>query len=158
PVQKTLPTGHRVVHGHEGTIFLIGEGATPKGDRPFLDRLDLGTLKTTRVFQSPADAFEKPMALLAADGSSVLTRHESPTERPTYARVAADGKRQALTDYPDPAPALRGISRQLVTYERADGVPLSFTLYLPPGYKKGERLPAVVWAYPREFADPSTAG
>jgi dipeptidyl aminopeptidase/acylaminoacyl peptidase len=158
PVQKTLPTGHRVVHMDQGAIFLIGEGATPQGDRPFLDRLDLGTQKTARLFQSPGDAFEKPMALLAVDGSTFLTRHESPTEPPNYVRVAADGKRQALTDYPDPAPALRGISRQLVTYERADGVPLSFTLYLPPGHKKGERLPAVVWAYPREFVDPTTAG
>ena len=34
----------------------------------------------------------------------------------------------------------------------------SCTLYLPPGYKAGTRLPAVVWAYPREFNDPETAG
>jgi dipeptidyl aminopeptidase/acylaminoacyl peptidase len=53
---------------------------------------------------------------------------------------------------------LRGIKKQLVTYKRADGVQCSFTLYLPPGYKEGTRLPTVVWAYPLEFNDPGTAG
>jgi dipeptidyl aminopeptidase/acylaminoacyl peptidase len=36
-------------------------------------------------------------------------------------------------------------------------VPLSFTLYLPPNYKEGTKLPAVVWAYPYEFSDADTA-
>ena len=45
-----------------------------------------------------------------------------------------------------------------MTYKRADGVPLSFTLYLPPDYKEGTRLPAFIWAYPREFTDADTAG
>ncbi|HKP72648.1 MAG TPA: prolyl oligopeptidase family serine peptidase, partial [Pyrinomonadaceae bacterium] len=63
-----------------------------------------------------------------------------------------------LTNFPDPTPQLRDIKKQLVTYKRADGVQLSFTLYLPPGYKEGTRLPTVVWAYPLEFNDASTAG
>jgi dipeptidyl aminopeptidase/acylaminoacyl peptidase len=65
---------------------------------------------------------------------------------------------RALTSFPDPTPQLRGIKKQLVTYKRADGVQCSFTLYLPPGYKAGTRLPTVVWAYPLEFTDPATAG
>ena len=45
-----------------------------------------------------------------------------------------------------------------VTYKRKDGVDLSGTLYLPPGYKAGsERLPMFVWAYPREFVDAAAA-
>ena len=43
-------------------------------------------------------------------------------------------------------------------YKRDDGVDLSFTLYLPPNYKKGDRLPALLWAYPREFTNAATAG
>ena len=54
---------------------------------------------------------------------------------------------------PDPTPQLRGITKRLVKYKRADGVDLSFTLYLPPGYKEGTRLPAMVWAYPLDYAD-----
>jgi len=65
---------------------------------------------------------------------------------------------KALTEYPDPTPQIKGITKQLVTYKRQDGVPLSFTLYLPPGYKKDQPLPTVVWAYPLEYNDASTAG
>ncbi len=63
-----------------------------------------------------------------------------------------------LTSYPDPTPELRGISKQLLRYERPDGVPLSATLYLPAGYEEGTRLPLFVWAYPLEYSDPSVAG
>ncbi|MDQ3179955.1 MAG: prolyl oligopeptidase family serine peptidase, partial [Acidobacteriota bacterium] len=63
-----------------------------------------------------------------------------------------------LTEFKDPTPQLRGIKKQLVKYKRADGQDLSFTLYLPPNYKEGTRLPTVVWAYPLEFTDAATAG
>jgi dipeptidyl aminopeptidase/acylaminoacyl peptidase len=65
---------------------------------------------------------------------------------------------KALTRFRDAAPQLRAIRKHLVTYERADGVKLSFTLYLPPEYRKGTRLPTVFWSYPVEFNDPATAG
>jgi dipeptidyl aminopeptidase/acylaminoacyl peptidase len=55
-------------------------------------------------------------------------------------------------------PQLRGVEKRRVTYQRADGVPLSFTLYLPPNYKPGTKLPTVVWAYPLEYNDADTAG
>ena len=32
------------------------------------------------------------------------------------------------------------------------------TLYTPPGYKKGDRVPLILWAYPREFGDADSAG
>jgi dipeptidyl aminopeptidase/acylaminoacyl peptidase len=99
------------------------------------------------------------IGLVGDDGRTFITRHESPTEPPNYAlRTAGASSGRWLTRFPDPAPQLRGITKKLVTYQRADGVPLSFTLYLPPGYKEGERLPTVVWAYPREFNDADTAG
>ncbi len=63
-----------------------------------------------------------------------------------------------ITEFKDPAPQLRGITKQLVQYKRADGVDLSFTLYLPPGYKEGTRLPTIVWAYPESFTDAGVAG
>jgi dipeptidyl aminopeptidase/acylaminoacyl peptidase len=53
---------------------------------------------------------------------------------------------------------VRSITKQLFMYQRPDGVDLSFTLYLPPDYKPGTRLPTVIWAYPREFEDADAAG
>jgi dipeptidyl aminopeptidase/acylaminoacyl peptidase len=137
--------------------FLIGEGSSPEGDRPFLDRLNLETLQTERLFRSPSDSYELPVAVLDAAAPTFLTRRESPAAPPNYFVHEADTAR-ALTHFPDPAPRLRGIIAQLVTYKRADGVRCSFTLYLPPGYREGTRLPTVLWAYPREYNDPETAG
>ena len=141
-----------------GYLFLTGEGAGPDGDRPFLDRLDPVTNKTERLFQCDKEHYESVVALLSEDGSRFLTRRESPTEAPNYFIRDTKGTLTAFTNFPDPAPQLKGIQKQLVKYKRADGVDLSFTLYLPPGYKAGTRLPTVVWAYPIEFNDADTAG
>ena len=51
--------------------------------------------------------------------------------------AGADAKR-AVTQFKDPQPQIRDILRQYVTYKRKDGVTLSGTLYLPPGYKQGD--------------------
>jgi dipeptidyl aminopeptidase/acylaminoacyl peptidase len=73
-------------------------------------------------------------------------------------RVAGAGSRKPITSFTDTTPQLRQIKQQLVTYKRADGVQLSFTLFLPPGYKEGTRLPTILYAYPLEYNDADTAG
>jgi dipeptidyl aminopeptidase/acylaminoacyl peptidase len=104
--------------------------------------------------------------------TTFLTRRESPTDPPNFyarkvgsaVRNSAKGEAQRrstlrpITRFPDPTPQLRGIRREIVTYAREDGVPLSFTLMLPPGYQKGTKLPTVVYAYPLEYSDANTAG
>ncbi len=142
----------------DGAVLLYGLGATPQGDRPFLNRFFLDTRETSRLFRSPENAYETLVAVLSDDGSRLIVRRESPREPPNYYIRDAAGAMKALTHYTDPTPQLRGITKQLVTYKRNDGVALSFTLYLPPDYKPGTRLPTVVWAYPREFGDADTAG
>jgi dipeptidyl aminopeptidase/acylaminoacyl peptidase len=88
-----------------------------------------------------------------------LSRYESPTEPPNYYLCKVGEEfRKPLTHFRDPARPLRSIQKQLVTYQRPDGVQLSFTLYLPPDYQPGQRLPTVMWAYPLEFSDARTAG
>lgn len=159
PVFRTLPSGHVAILQYQDWLYLAGAGASPEGDRPFLDRLHLQTLKTERLFHCDDKSYEYFVDLLSDDGAKFLTRYENPTEPPNYfVRRAGEPTRTALTAYPDPAPQLRAIRKQLVTYQRPDGVQLSFTLYLPPDYKEGERRPTVVWAYPREYTDPGTAG
>jgi dipeptidyl aminopeptidase/acylaminoacyl peptidase len=159
PLMQTLANGKRVIRQNGNSIFLVGAGASPKGEFPFLDRFDLQSLKAERLFQCADGNFEAPSTLISDDGSRFITRHESPTEPPNFfVRTTGSAEKRALTNFPDPAPQLRGITKQIVTYKRADGVPLSFTLYLPPNYKQGERLPTIVWAYPLEFSDAGTAG
>ena len=102
--------------------------------------------------------YESVVAILDDKGPVILTRRESPSEPPNYHwHDLPSGKSAPITNFPDPAPQLRSITKQLVTYKRPDGVQLSFTLYLPPDYKPGTRLPTVVWAYPMEFTDVDTA-
>jgi dipeptidyl aminopeptidase/acylaminoacyl peptidase len=140
-------------------IYLTGAGASPEGERPFLDRLDLTTLKSERLFRSDATAYESVVGLLDDGAAKVLTRRETRTQPPNYAVLELKGGgRRAVTDFKDPHPQITAAERMLVTYKRKDGVGLSGTIYLPPGHKKGERLPMLVWAYPREFADADSAG
>ncbi|MBI1752138.1 MAG: S9 family peptidase [Acidobacteria bacterium] len=157
-VSRLLPNGQTALLQQGGGLFLVGRGATPEGDRPFLDRLDPATLKTERRFRCGEGLFESP-AFLLPDGR-FITRRESPAEAPNYVLHGAEAKAEtrALTAFKDPLPELRKIQKKLVKYTRPDGVALSFTMYLPPDYKAGERRPAVVWAYPMEFTDASTAG
>jgi dipeptidyl aminopeptidase/acylaminoacyl peptidase len=159
PVTVAAPSGRPLVQVHDGRIYLSGSGASPQGDRPFLDRMDLATFAKERLWQCEGESYETVVDVLSEDGGIVLTRFETTSEPPTYfVRDLNSGKRTRITDFPDPAPQLRGIHRELVTYEREDGVPLSATLYLPAGYESDRPLPLVVWAYPREFTDRDTAG
>jgi dipeptidyl aminopeptidase/acylaminoacyl peptidase len=173
PVYKTLPNGFRVIEQDGEFIHLSGQGASTEGDRPFLDKFSLKTLKAERLFRSEKTSYESFIAWFDRGAKTFLTRHESPTEPPNFFvrtlgsrpnATAAEGEprwsstSQAVTHFTDPTPQIRGITKRLVKYKRADGVDLSFTLYLPPGYKEGTRLPAVVWAYPLDYADPQMAG
>lgn len=165
PVSINLPDDTWVVRvegdGDAAALFLDGEGATPDGDRPFLDRLALAPdSKPERLFESPVDSWASFVSFV--DGTdTIVLRREGPHDPPDWFRHSlANAESVALTELPHPHPGLDGIGKQLLTYEREDGVPLSATLYTPPGFdpESGERLPLVIWAYPLEYVDSSTAG
>jgi dipeptidyl aminopeptidase/acylaminoacyl peptidase len=156
PVLKTGPDGRRTVMQLGDELLLSGPGASPSGDQPFLDRFNLATGKAQRLFQSKT-GYESIVAVLDDSGTRLLTRRESPTDPPNYF-IREGAMLKPLTKFTDPMPQAAGIKKQLVNYKRADGVPLSFTLYLPANYKPGTRLPTLMWAYPYEFSDTDTAG
>ncbi len=166
PVTKILPNGNSVIRQNGDDIFLTGAGSSPEGDRPFFRRMNLKTLKTEEIFRSGTEIYESFLGMIDENGTTFLTRKESIVEPPNvyFHQVCPVGTQciavvdRKVTDFADPTPQLRGIRKQLVKYKRADGVDLSFTLYTPPGYKEGTRLPTVVWAYPLEFTDAATAG
>ena len=139
--------------------FLIGLGASSEGDRPFLDRFDLATARSDRLWRSEAPYFEQPVALLDAEKIRFLTRRESLTDVPNYfVRDLSSGSLVAVTQFKDPAPQFAGVTKQLITYARPDGVQLSATLYLPAGYDKAQGpLPFLLWAYPQEFRSAAAA-
>lgn len=159
PVMTTLKTGDRVVLQDKDWIYLSGGGASPNGDHPFLDRMNLKTMKKERLFQCQDPGYESFIAFSGPSRDQFIASYESRTEPPNYFLTSLKtGKRKALTDFKDPAPQLTAVKKELIKYKRDDGVELSGTLYLPADHKPGTRLPVVVWAYPLEYNDRGTAG
>lgn len=141
------------------SAFLVGQGASPEGDRPFLDRIDLASGRTERLWRSAAPHYEEVVAVLDNRGRQVITRRESTSEVPNYfLRDLGSRRVTQLTRFTDPAPEFAGVSREMIRYTRADGVELSATLYLPAGYDRSKGpLPFLLWAYPREFRSAAAA-
>ncbi|HEY2091349.1 MAG TPA: prolyl oligopeptidase family serine peptidase [Thermoanaerobaculia bacterium] len=158
PVLTYGTLGRQELRRRGSSIYLIGLGASPEGDRPFLDKFDLASLTSTRLFRSTAPSYEQPLVMI--DDNTVLTRRESVTEPPNYfVRDLRDHTTRALTQTPNPVPQLASASKELIHYKRADGLDLSGTLYLPPGYdqKRDGALPVLMWAYPEEFKSAKAA-
>lgn len=146
------------------TVLMAGEGASPEGSKPFLDSLDLASKKKQRLFQSSGSVYEHVVDVISNDASVLITRRETPEQRPNYfvrdLKKAGDAQLSALTRFPHPLPQLIGIQKEVIHYKRADGVDLHATLYLPPNYdaKRDGPLPLLMWAYPQEFKSASAAG
>nr|HEX4315327.1 prolyl oligopeptidase family serine peptidase [Kofleriaceae bacterium] len=173
PLHEVLPNGVAVVRLDGTAMYLAGAGASPDGDRPFLDRYDLATKKTERLFRCDKASFEQVLALPNHNGGkTVLTWHQTPSEPPNaFVRTLGDviasapageagvaSTAKQITHVADPAPAVRAIKKRLVKYKRKDGTELSFTLYTPPDYKEGTRVPAILYAYPLDYASAAQAG
>ena len=159
PVTTTHPTGEQVILQDKDWIYLDGSGASPRGDYPFLDRMNVRSLKKERLFQCQDSTYEAFVDFDGASRSRIITRFETSSQPPNfYLLDLKTKKRKALTDFTDPAQQFSGVRKELIKYKREDGVELSGTLYLPAGHQPGQRLPAVVWAYPLEYSDQATAG
>jgi len=165
PLTRTLANGFGVLAADDGKLFFSGSGASPEGDRPFLDRYQVGGAdqrgdKLDRLFHCRSGYYETVVAMLTRDGGQLLIRRESTDVFPNYVVVdQTSGSETQLTQMTDPTKELtKKITKKLLTYDRADGVPLSATLYLPPDHRPGQRLPFLVWAYPREYNSASNAG
>ncbi len=162
PVTEPNAAGFPVMRfAGDGRVLMTGPGATREGEYPFLAAMDLTSGESERLWTSATGDYESVVGILDDDARRLVTRRETRNDPPNlYVRNLDAQAPDALTTFPDPAPQLAGVTRQLVTYTRADGVPLSGTLYLPAGYDK-ERdgpLPLVMWAYPAEFTDAAVAG
>ena len=162
PLTEPNEQGRYVMQFTEaGHVLMEGSGATRAGSYPFIAALDLATGTSERLWTSAPGEYETVVGLLDPAGRRLLTRRETKLEPPNLMiRDRTTGATTTLTDFPDPAPQLANVSRELIAYTRADGVQLSGTLYLPEGYDKDRDgpLPLVMWAYPAEFTDAAVAG
>ncbi|BAZ07545.1 S9 family peptidase [Calothrix sp. NIES-3974] len=162
PILKLNAFGKRVLRfTSDGQgIYWSGRGVSPQGVYPFLDCLNLETLAVERIWQCADPYYESIFAILDDTAQQRITVRQSQTEPPNFFWYTDTGDRVRLTDYQDPAPEFAGISKEVVRYQREDGVQLSAQLYLPSGYEpqRDGALPMLFWVYPQEFKNPEYAG
>jgi dipeptidyl aminopeptidase/acylaminoacyl peptidase len=143
-------------------MYLIGRGHSKEGQFPFIDEFDMTTLKTKRLYQSTLkDKKEDLLSIEDLKKGDVLVMVQSATEYPNYYfRNTKSKKLTPITSFKNPFESLNKVHKEVITYKRKDGLELSGTLYLPAGYDKTkkEKLPLLIWAYPREFKDMASAG
>ncbi len=163
PEFKRSEYGTMVLHTVDDgqTLLMTGNGASPRGNRPFIRKFDLDTKESTELWRSEAPIYEFVVSVIDKEGTQFITRREQVDVQPNYyIRNLDNDELKQLTFFEHPTPELKDVQKELIQYERSDGVQLSATLYLPPNYDK-ERdgpLPTVVWAYPREFRSADAAG
>ncbi len=160
-ITKPMARGfHVLLAGQTRSIlFLFGQGASPRGDIPFMSMFNLDDKVRIKVWESESLYYETPLSVINMNKKLILTRRESVEEPPNYCLRDLNTKTfKKLTDYPHPYPFLKKAEKRVLRYKREDGVDLTADLYLPPGYKEGVKLPVLMWAYPSEFKSKSAAG
>jgi len=141
--------------------YLIGDGYTEEGQFPFVEKFDLNSLKKTRLYTSKLEDKLENLIEYNPKKDQLLVRIESANEYPNYyykSLVKRKGPVQ-LTDFENPYKSIQNVHKEVITYKRDDGLELSGTLYLPVGYdmEKKEKMPMILWAYPREYKDKNSA-
>lgn len=154
--------GRYVIATENNNAYLIGDGHTKEGQFPFIDELNLKTLKTKRLYTSKMkDKKEDLMSIEDYKKGDVLVMIQSKNDYPNYYfRNIKSGKLTPITTFKNPFESIKNVYKEVIKYKRKDGVDLSGTLYLPAGYDrtKKEKLPLLIWAYPAEFKDKNSAG
>ncbi|WP_294330774.1 prolyl oligopeptidase family serine peptidase [uncultured Chryseobacterium sp.] len=155
--------GRLVVDMKGGKSYLIGAGFTKDGQHPFLDEVDMKTLKKKRLYTSNLkNAKEEIIDILNPSKGEVLTIQQSSSQYPNYFKKnIKSNKEEAVTNFANPFESIKDVYKEVITYKRNDGVTLTGTLYLPANYDrkaKKEKLPLLIWAYPTEYKDKNTAG
>jgi len=161
-VTKVNKYGKDVIQQKDGNVFLIGDGYSDAGVFPFVDKLNLASGETERLYQAEEkDKLETIYYAVDLGKGDFVCRMQSPKEYPNYyIRNINDKSLKPITSFENPYKVMENVHKEVINYKREDGLDLSATLYLPAGYdqKSKEKLPMLLWAYPREFKDASTAG
>ncbi|MBP6431038.1 MAG: prolyl oligopeptidase family serine peptidase [Ferruginibacter sp.] len=146
----------KLVNGN--TLLMRGAGASAKGDLPFLRSFNINTKESKEIWRCAEPYYESVSAIVDYDKMSFITSKQSQNETPNF-YLYTNGNAKQITNFADPQPALRGVTKEKITYKRKDGVDLAADLYLPKGYDptKDGKLPVIMWAYPREFKSSADA-
>lgn len=160
-VTKRNAFGSSVLALTKDNAYLLGAGYTENGQFPFLDQVNLKSLKTKRIYQSEYTDKVENLQSYDPENHELLVRIESPTDYPNYFfRDIKRNKLDQITFFENPFLSIQNVHKEVINYKRDDGLDLSGTLYLPIGYDtaRKEKMPMIIWAYPTEYKDKSSAG
>jgi dipeptidyl aminopeptidase/acylaminoacyl peptidase len=161
---KRGPNGEQVVvvASDDKSVFLSGTrmpGAKweSQGPQPWVDRLDFETGKRTRVFESPGNAYDTFLSALDDDYSQFLYQHESPSTVPdVYLKDTKANAAKKITDNKDVAPEVTQAQHKRFQVTRPrDGLKFWVEATLPRDWRPGQKLPGIIWFYPREYTSQS---
>ncbi|KAK9161731.1 hypothetical protein Syun_008072 [Stephania yunnanensis] len=143
PMLRRTPAGTYIIakikRENDPEIYLLlnGSGATPEGNIPFLDLFNINTGEKERIWESDKEKYYETVVALMSDQSD--------------GDIHVDQLKILIS---------KESKTENTQYQRKDGVQLTATLYLPPGYdpSKDGPLPCLVWSYPGEFKSKDAAG
>ena len=159
-VESRNQYGRYVLALKNGKIFFLGDGFTEQGQFPFLDQLNINTLEKKRLYKSEYTDRMETLQRYDIGKDELLVLIQSPTDYPDYYfRYLDKNKLDQITQFDNPFKGLQNVYKDVIKYKREDGLDLSATLYLPADYNQNikEKLPMIMWAYPREFKDRASA-
>ncbi len=162
PLMVKNDYGKEVVYTNKAhnELLMIAQGASPKGDMPYLSRYDLKRKKSTELWRCEEGYYETIEKVADPKRLEVFTSRQSVKEPANLClRDLKKKKFTQLTRFANPYPAMANVSKQKIQYKRADGLDLTATVYLPAGYDKAKDgpLPVLMWAYPREYNSKASA-
>jgi dipeptidyl aminopeptidase/acylaminoacyl peptidase len=162
PATRKNKYGKNVLALDGKTVYLLGDGYSKEGILPFVDKYNLETQESERLWRAKANnKLERIWFALDMKKGEIITRIESKEEFPNYyvRNLKSTDEPEAVTFFENPFEDLSKVHKEVIKYKREDGIDLSATLYLPPNYDKDkkEKLPMLMWAYPREFKDKASA-
>ncbi len=122
----------------------------------FIDRITIKNGKIENLWNGAAPYQERVIAITDFDRLKFISERQSISEVPNYYAVDTRNKKNShrqFTFFENTVPMLSGVTRNFVTYKRADGVTLSANLWLPAGYdqERDGKLPVLMWGYPYEY-------
>jgi hypothetical protein len=140
------------------SAFLEGTKYAPEwttnAPRNFVYKVDFETGQKTRLFEGSGQVAETVVAPLDDNYSKVIISRESPTMVPdSYLRDLKAGSETKLTKNSDFAPEVtQAIRKRLLVSRPGDDFKFWVNVTLPRDWRPGQKLPGIIWFYPREFS------
>ena len=100
-------------------MFLKGEGFGPDGQFPFIDEINVNTLKKKRIYESTFNDKKETLIDYIINSNKVISRIESPNDYPNYYhRMLNNNQIRKVTNFNNPFKGIMNVQKEIVKYQR----------------------------------------